>query len=445
MMRPGGGSLRARLIALLLATLIPLVGLGIYWIVMEVRQEQARTERDTQKTAALVSVEAGRLVSATQGMLAVLARLPAVQKPDPGEAARLFREILANSTHLENIALVGADGVVLASAVPVPSIGPIHLEDRDWFQRTVQSGQPAVGGYQVGRVAGKPIAVLSHPVLDNTGRVTAVVAAALRLAAVSQEVAPARIKAPIVWAVVDERGVVLLHSEPWGAIGRPLGPLTGMSRAEAVTPGTLWRAVVGAPEATVATGLRQVLPVVGLPALLILLAAGGVALWLARDIWRPLQALTASVRRIGAGERGVVLAIEGVGELGMVATALQDALGAVAAREADLIRRHKELAALVDATRAIASSLNLEEILQAIVHQAATISGTPIVRLFLLDEDAQVLRYRVGLGLPLEAEQGLAIPVGESFSGQVAATGRPVAVADCREDPRQRYPEHALK
>lgn len=304
-MRPGGVGLRGRLIALLLATLIPLVGMGIYWIVMEVRREQVRVDKDAQGIAALVSAEAERLVSGAQGMLAVLARLPAVQKPDRGEAARLFRDVLANSTHLENIGLVGADGVVLASADPVPGGAEVHLEDREWFRRTIQSGQPAVGGFQGSRVVGKPVAVLSHPVLDSSGRVTGVVTAALRLVAASQEVAPARIKAPIVWAVVDEQGVVLLHSEPWGTIGRPLGPLAGMRRAEAVTQGAPWRAVVGVPEATLAAALRQVLPVVGLPALLILLGAGGVALWLAREIWRPLEALTVTVRRIGAGDREV--------------------------------------------------------------------------------------------------------------------------------------------
>jgi len=123
----------------------------------------------------------------------------------------------------------------------------------------------------------------------------------------------------------------------------------------------------------------------------------------------------------------------------------EEALGALAAREADLARRNQELAALVEATRVIASSLDLEEILQAIVHQAAAISGTPFVRLFLVDDGAQALRYRVGVGLPPEAERALAVPVGESFSGQVAATGKPLAVADTRGDPRLRHPEHATQ
>jgi GAF domain-containing protein/ActR/RegA family two-component response regulator len=103
------------------------------------------------------------------------------------------------------------------------------------------------------------------------------------------------------------------------------------------------------------------------------------------------------------------------------------------------------LTAFLQATQAVTTSLELEQVLQAIIREAARVSGTPVVRLFLLDEDGRVLRRRVGVGLPPEAERDLTIPVGESFSGQVAATGAPVGVADCRKDPRLRFPEHATK
>ncbi|MBI2454994.1 MAG: hypothetical protein HYV46_02525, partial [candidate division NC10 bacterium] len=43
------------------------------------------------------------------------------------------------------------------------------------------------------------------------------------------------------------------------------------------------------------------------------------------------------------------------------------------------------LAALMEATQAVTSSLDLEEVLQTIVREAAGIAGAPFVRLFLLD------------------------------------------------------------
>ncbi len=105
-------------------------------------------------------------------------------------------------------------------------------------------------------------------------------------------------------------------------------------------------------------------------------------------------------------------------------------------------RRHRELGALLEATQAVASSLDIEEILQTIVRKAAEIAETPVVRLFLLDERGQALRYRVGVGLPSEAEQDIVVPVGDGLSGQVAATGQPLAVADCWGDPRLRHTAH---
>ena len=110
-----------------------------------------------------------------------------------------------------------------------------------------------------------------------------------------------------------------------------------------------------------------------------------------------------------------------------------------------MVRRSSEREALLQASRAIESSLDLERVLQAIVHQAAAISAAPVVRLFLLDEDAQLLRCRVAVGFPLDAEPDLVLPVGKSFSGEVAATEKPLAVADTREDSRTYFPAHIAK
>jgi signal transduction histidine kinase len=124
--------------------------------------------------------------------------------------------------------------------------------------------------------------------------------------------------------------------------------------------------------------------------------------------------------------------------VGELATTLAETLAAVD-------RRRGELAALLEATRSIASSLDLEQSLQAIIQQATIISGTSVVRLLLLDADGKVLRCRAGVGLPMEEERELVIPVGESFSGQVLATGKPLAVADTRDDQRLRYPLHTTR
>lgn len=111
----------------------------------------------------------------------------------------------------------------------------------------------------------------------------------------------------------------------------------------------------------------------------------------------------------------------------------------------DWKRSDARLTALLQATQAVGSSLDLDHVLEMIVQQAAAISAAPVARLFLLDDEARLLRCRVGVGFPLDAEPELAIPVGVSLSGQVAITGEPLAVADTREDPRTYYQAHVAK
>jgi PAS domain S-box-containing protein len=107
--------------------------------------------------------------------------------------------------------------------------------------------------------------------------------------------------------------------------------------------------------------------------------------------------------------------------------------------------RRGGLDALLNASRVLASSLDVTQSLQAIAAQAAAVSGIPTVRLFLLDEATQLLRCGIGVGLPLEDEQDFAVPIGEGLSGHVAATRLPLAVSDMRRDPRLRHPEHAQR
>jgi PAS domain S-box-containing protein len=111
----------------------------------------------------------------------------------------------------------------------------------------------------------------------------------------------------------------------------------------------------------------------------------------------------------------------------------------------EAVKRGRQLGALLRSTQSVMSGLELEETLQTIVHEAAAISGAPVIRLLLLDEDGQYLRYRTGIGTPQEEEAGLVIRAGESFSGQVIATGQPLMVPDAREDPRLIHQRHVDK
>ena len=97
-------------------------------------------------------------------------------------------------------------------------------------------------------------------------------------------------------------------------------------------------------------------------------------------------------------------------------------------------RRAEELAALLRAVRTMLGGLDTKTILEAIVQEAAAIAATPHVSLLLVDREVGALRLAAVAGDPAPPEH--ALPLGESYSGQVATAGTPVFVASTRDDPR---------
>jgi signal transduction histidine kinase len=341
------------LIVLLLATLIPLAGLGVHWALTAAQEERSRLHHEAQELGALIAAQVEGRTAVVHEMLRVLDQLPAVRDLDRRAADRLFQPIMTRSPHLESIVLLDAAGAAVASATPLPSGERIDFGASDWFQKAVRSGQPAVSGFQTSPFSGEPVVVVAHPVRGRDGRIHGAIAAALRLAPVRQEIVLNQsdlsfIRVPVIWTVMDERGLILLHSDPSVAAGSHLGPLPGMLRVEATVSDTGWRAILELPEALATARARQPLLAIGIPAALILIGSAGVGFWIARSTWRPLHSLGAAVRRIAAGEpptwqgESAGLPTDATGEVGEVARAFGEALAA-------LMRRQRELAASLEA------------------------------------------------------------------------------------------------
>ena len=96
------------------------------------------------------------------------------------------------------------------------------------------------------------------------------------------------------------------------------------------------------------------------------------------------------------------------------------------------VRRGAELEALLRASRSLMSGLDLQTILDHLVTNAAVISNAPLVRVLLLDQEAETLYLAAQRG---EAAARGSLPL-ESLSGLTARTGDVVYSDDVRRDPR---------
>ena len=93
------------------------------------------------------------------------------------------------------------------------------------------------------------------------------------------------------------------------------------------------------------------------------------------------------------------------------------------------------LAALEASSRALLPGSN-QALLQSIVDASARIFGAAAASISLVDEEAQVLEFKVATGIGREDVVGRRIPVDQGIAGYVAMTGQPIAVSNVQADPR---------
>jgi diguanylate cyclase (GGDEF)-like protein/PAS domain S-box-containing protein len=112
---------------------------------------------------------------------------------------------------------------------------------------------------------------------------------------------------------------------------------------------------------------------------------------------------------------------------------------------ADLLsRRSLELAALLDAQKALVSSLDYESTLQNIVEQATQLLNAKLSVIFRPNEEGQVIEP-LAVANPEKIKTGeLRFLIGEGISGWVVAKGQSQRVDRISEDPRCRRLNHQL-
>src|SRR6201991_3628451 len=88
-----------------------------------------------------------------------------------------------------------------------------------------------------------------------------------------------------------------------------------------------------------------------------------------------------------------------------------------------------------DVAPPLTSSLELEEILSAIMNKMAQFFGPERWSMLMVDEKAANLYYAIAVGENADSLRGLRVPIGEGVAGWVAATGNPLVVPDVKLDP----------
>lgn len=142
-----------------------------------------------------------------------------------------------------------------------------------------------------------------------------------------------------------------------------------------------------------------------------------------------LGLMTRAIKEFTAEEVAFVEAVAG-----QVAIAIENAR-LYGLTDNRLREKVEQLEALQRVNATIASSLDIEDVLEQMARQAAHITATDMAGIFVLDERSNLMRMAASYNMT-DAYQGIAVPVGEGAIGLAVAERKPVVVFDAQEDPR---------
>ena len=184
------------------------------------REAEDETLQIVQNMAAIQE----RITASTKSTLAVLSMLPAVTGLDLPACTELFKGIIKNNSVYTNLLMVDRSGNIIASAVPHP---PINIADRKHFRDAVESKKFSTGEYIISRTTAEPAFPFSYPVLNEIGKVQAVLIAAVKLREYAQYFQEESLTEGASFGITDHAGLRLFRIPEGGAQferGKPISP-----------------------------------------------------------------------------------------------------------------------------------------------------------------------------------------------------------------------------
>ena len=247
---------------------------------------------------------------------------------------------------------------------------PVNIHDRDYFRRAMESRDFAMGTYQVGRITGIHAVNFAYPALDTSGKVQAVIYAALNLSWLNQMIEGIALPKGATVTVIDGHGTILARRpdpEKWVGSTIPGSPiakamterqgegtteaigLDGVERLYAFTP--LHSASedtyvgIGIPRQTVLAPVNREF-IRGLSVLVLIAILTLAAAWIGsnRFVLRRLRPLTEAARRLGQGDLTARTGLShGAEEISQLARTFDEMAEALEKNAHDIARTQQEL------------------------------------------------------------------------------------------------------
>src|SRR6266851_4815771 len=157
--------IQARLVVLILVTVLPLVAFSTFAILRTVDNERSQIERDIRERLENLLADVDREIRSVQVSLQILASSPSLQQGDMEAFASQIREAL--KVQGLAIGLHDATAEELVSTTRPYGELPARKTNRETVDRVVSTGKPHISNLFTGTVLQRPILTVGVPVFRD--------------------------------------------------------------------------------------------------------------------------------------------------------------------------------------------------------------------------------------------------------------------------------------
>jgi len=370
------GSIRSRLLGLVLATVVPftaLIGLGLW---SQWRNDRTAALQRAIGDARLLAAQVDDHLANLANLLTGLAEAVSTNPADTAANDKILRRVKAGLPgYVSSLGLHALDGTNIGTS---STAGRVFAGERRYFREAL-NGKLAISEPLRARILDRWIVVVARPVRDQAGRVQGVLAVGTQLARFAEALRVKDLPTGSVVSIVDQHGVVVARSidaaswigrdlSGWPSVAHHLAVgdisefslwpdgverITGSATAHAAP----WLVSVGLPRNVAFAAVAARLGWGALFTLGTLAAAFTIAWMLSGRIVRPLRQLGKDAAALAAGDLGHRSAVRTGDEVGMLADNFNGMAAALERRAdeahcaADELRKAKDtLAAVIDAS-----------------------------------------------------------------------------------------------
>ena len=442
--------LRSHLVALVLASLVPILGFTAVLMRENAHLQLAATERGMRETAAAVARTVDKELEGTIGALEVVGQS---EHLDAGNLAAFYAlcDRVTRQQGLVNMILFEADGRAhFQTTVPFGTPRPPSRRP-DLFQQLRTERRAVISNLFDGALTRNIVAVYV-PILRE-GQVRWVLSAGVRASDFGALLRSQRF-APDTVAVVQDRDHVILarsQSEAETVGTRVANPSPGTegwvkSRlregtevylAFTTAPLSGWRVVLAQPVGTVEAPLRRWAWQLAAGAAVAAALAGGAAFVFGRRIADAVAGLVRIARAVERGDHAPPSLHTRITEVNQVADQLSAAAELARTREQDSALRERQARAIAEVAHALAASPDLDTVLRTAVDAVRPLVRADSARIALVDEAGRlIIRYSTTFSTAMPS--GFEVQRGQGMGGLTWATGTPMRTDDLPSDPRFR-------